>query len=181
MLIGKGPRQVSENLVDLLLECHQRIRSFAKLARTVAAQPNYASDEVVEACQGITRYFSEALPLHVDDEEQSILPRLFGKRPEVDEALVLMQSQHQSHQRPLAQLVALCGDLAQPSARATELGAELCPLSESVERELITHLELEESVIFPAITAHLSVDEQAAIVRELRARRQSTLRPPLDH
>jgi hemerythrin-like domain-containing protein len=36
-----------------------------------------------------------------------------------------------------------------------------------------SHLEREEAYVFPAIEAHLSREEQAVIVRELRARRQA--------
>ena len=179
MLIGRGPREASEDLVDLLLECHQRIRSFAALARKVAEQSDYSSDDVVEACLGVVRYFTQALPLHVEDEEQSIVPRLIGKQSTLDQALTLMQSQHASHQRPLERLVALCGDMAQRSAGAAELGVELRSLAQRLEGELLEHLELEESEIFPAIKRYLSAHEQAEIVRELRARRQLSPTPPL--
>lgn len=177
--IGRGPRQVSDGLVGLLLECHERIRTFGALARKVGEQSDYGSDDVIEASLGVVRYFTQALPLHVEDEEQSILPRLLGKQLAVDRGLALMQSQHASHQRPLERVVALCGDLAKRSAGAAELGAELRPLAQRLELELLEHLDLEEIVIFPAITLHLSADEQAAIVRELRARRQFSPAPPL--
>lgn len=166
--------------MDLLVECHQRIRSFAALARKVSEQSDYGSDDVVEACLGVVRYFTQALPLHVEDEEQSILPRLVGKQSTVDEALTLMHSQHVSHERPLERLVALCGDMAKRSANVGELGADLPLLAQTLEHELLEHLALEESVIFPAIKRYLSGDEQAEIVRELRARRQPLPVPPLN-
>ncbi|HEY5962203.1 MAG TPA: hemerythrin domain-containing protein [Polyangiaceae bacterium] len=172
--IGKGPRQPRENLVDLLLECHQRIRSFSALAREVSEQSEYDSEKVAEACLSVARYFAQALPLHVSDEELSILPRLIGKHPKIDHALALMQAQHTNHRRPLERLVEICSELAQGSPRAIELGAELRPLSQDVERELSEHLRLEESLIFPAIIEHLTNAEQATVVRELRARRQLT-------
>lgn len=180
MLIGKGPRVVSENLVDLLLECHQRIRSFSALAREVSEQSNYDSEEVTNACLSVTRYFTQALPLHVDDEEQSILPRLIGRLPRLDDALALMQAQHAQHQGPLGRMLAICTELAAPSARASELATELRPLAQIVERELGEHLELEESIIFPGISQYLTDTEQAMVVRELRARRQAKPKLPLD-
>lgn len=100
------------------------------------------------------------------------LPPLIGKHADVDDALTVMRSQHAAHQRPLERLTAICTALAQQSANSTELSTELRPLAASLERELIQHLELEESAVFPAISRHLSFDEQAAIVRELRARRR---------
>lgn len=177
MLIGKGPRQASDSLVDLLLECHQRIRSFCGLACRIGERSDYGSDEVAEACLGVIRYFTQALPLHVQDEEQSILPRLIGKQPQVDEALAILRSQHVSHQRPLERLVILCRELAQPSTASAELGLELRSLASGLERELSEHLELEESLVFPAIPAYLSAGVQAEVVHELRTRRQLTPMP----
>lgn len=179
VLIGRGPRQVNDNLVDLLLECHQRIRSFCALACKIGERSDYGSDEVVEACLGVVRYFTLALPLHVQDEEESILPRLTGKQSHVDEALATMQAQHANHQRPIERLVTLCRALAEPSTASADLGSELRAVAPSLERELNEHLVLEESLIFPAIASYLGAEEQAEIVRELRARRQFTPTPPL--
>lgn len=172
MLIGKGPKQTNEGLVDLLLECHQRIRSFSALAVAVSEQPDFQSSEVADACVRVQRYFSEALPLHVKDEEESIAPRLIGKSREVDQALAQMQTQHRTHEAPLRRLLELCGNLRALPAETPAVRTELTELAIRLQSELERHLVLEETTIFPAVRIHLPVDTQAMIVRELRARRQ---------
>ena len=172
MLIGKGPKQTSEDLVDLLLECHQRIRSFSALALAVSGQSDFQSNETVDACKRVQKYFSEALPLHVKDEEESILPRLVGRSREVDDALAQMQAQHRTHETPLRQLLELCGNLRALPEETSDARAELRDLANSLQSEFARHLDLEEAIIFPAVRVHLLTDEQAAIVHELRARRK---------
>src|SRR4051812_25565021 len=94
MLIQIGSPKEPPDIVDILLECHERIRSFTGLARRLASTHGLSEEEVRDAAARVTRYFSEALPLHVADEEQSILPRLSGRSPELDAALNGMQREH---------------------------------------------------------------------------------------
>jgi hypothetical protein len=80
MLIKIGPQKEISDIVDLLLECHERIRSFIGLAGRLANCGPVSDTEVSDAAARVVRYFSESLPLHVADEEESILPRLLGRR-----------------------------------------------------------------------------------------------------
>ena len=54
----------------------------AAILALFAAEPRVG---VLEASRRCERYFSEALPLHVEDEEQSLLPRRRGRTPELDD------------------------------------------------------------------------------------------------
>ncbi|HEU5061001.1 MAG TPA: hemerythrin domain-containing protein, partial [Kofleriaceae bacterium] len=83
--------------VDALLACHDRIRTFVALAGRAAAGAG-APGEIAEACRRIERYFREAMPLHVADEEESILPRLRGREAALDRALAEMHEQHSAHE-----------------------------------------------------------------------------------
>lgn len=65
-----------EDLVDLLGECHERIRRFVAMARQAGSRQGVPADQIAQACIHVERYFTQALPLHVADEEQSIEPRL---------------------------------------------------------------------------------------------------------
>src|SRR5262245_23535436 len=99
MLVRIGPRASSpEDLVDLLLACHERIRNFTAMARAAAEREEAVAADVVDACARVQRYFTEALPLHVRDEEESLLPRLQGRSAEVDRALGVMKEQHERHE-----------------------------------------------------------------------------------
>lgn len=169
MLVNIGQRQRPNGLVGALLECHDRIRSFSGLAVAVGDREELAADQLAEACTRIARYFSQGLPLHVQDEEQSILPRLVGRAPALDDTLAEMRAQHASHEAPLGELIVLCGKL--PQAPDAALRSDFRAVAQLLDRELRRHLELEETRLFPALPVQLGEDEQAAILAELRARR----------
>jgi iron-sulfur cluster repair protein YtfE (RIC family) len=157
------------DLVDLLLACHERIRKFAALAVAVAERQDLPGDEVVEACVQVHRYFSEALPLHVADEDESILPRLQGASPEIDHALRTMHDQHVEHGPKLQSLLRLTEALRVQSDSAA-LKSELAVVAADLEQEFHAHLAMEERILFPALRG-LPGTIQAEIVAELRERR----------
>lgn len=170
--IGKKPRQEASELVALLLECHERIRRFISLARVAGERADLPPSELADACARVERYFGQALPLHVADEEESILPRLRGLSFDVDRALDSMHDEHDEHAPKLRKLLGLCARLReQPEDGAAR--AELTALSSELEQEFAAHLTLEETVLFPALRQQLSDDQRAQIVAELRKRRGS--------
>jgi hemerythrin-like domain-containing protein len=170
MQLGRPPAALDS--VGLLVECHERIRSFLGLARRVGEADAAADPEaVVEAAGRVRRYFLEALPLHARDEEDSILPRLRGLDPAVDAELATMVEEHRGHERPLAALVAACEEIARAPARAAELQPIVLRAAGELALHFEEHLAREESVIFPAIRRLLDSQADAAIVREIRARR----------
>jgi len=62
---------------DLLLACHVCIRAFTALAGRLASADPAPDAEVAAAAQRVHCYHFVALPLHQEDEERSIAPRLF--------------------------------------------------------------------------------------------------------
>ena len=170
MLVPLGPPRQSQDLVDLLLECHARIRHFLRLAEEVGGGAGHAAPAVVEACQRCERYFVQALPLHVADEEQSILPRLRGASPQVDRALDAMHTEHAAHEPLLAELLAAARQVRggpEDTAARSRLRTAAARLAAGLE----PHRRAEEEVIFPAVRGGLGPEVQARIVAELRARR----------
>ena len=95
----------AEDLVDHLGECHERIRRFTILARQAGSWQDVPADQIAQACIDVERYFTQALPLHVADEEQSIEPRLRGLSPRVDQALDAVAQQHRQHEPELKALL----------------------------------------------------------------------------
>jgi len=160
----------SNDLVGLLDACHQRIRRFVALAREAALNRAVPPDQIAQACADVERYFVEALPLHVADEEESIQPRLRGLSPAVDRALDVMAHQHQQH---VPKLEALLRATARVRSTPQDEGArtELAAAATALEAELEEHLALEERVIFPAIREILPREAQSTIIDELRQRR----------
>lgn len=173
MLIGvKGKKSPSpRGIADLLLECHDRIRSFVGMARRLAEAKDAPGEQVQDAAGQVRRYFEEALPLHVQDEEESLLPRLRGQDPVVDAALDKMHAEHGAHERPLAELVRLCRKLADSPEQHADMAQDLSRVVAELDRAFSVHLRNEEETIIPAIGRRLSPAEQEAMVAELRQRR----------
>src|SRR6478752_10243593 len=110
MLVTLGQRAKSEDVVELLLECHGRIRKFLGFARDLAVAHAAPRDEVRQLAAQIRRYFAVSLPLHVADEEELIEPALAGASSEVDAALAAMHAEHEAHAPALARLVGACAE-----------------------------------------------------------------------
>lgn len=159
------------DIVDLLLDCHERIRSMTGLARRLAEAQGLPEAEIVDAADRVRRYFGIALALHARDEDESLVPRLRGKDPRLDAALAEMSREHGEHDEPVARLLAACDVVADEPARLAEVAPALGAAARELERHFEGHLEREEKVIFPAIREHLSRDDLARMVEELRARR----------
>lgn len=171
MLTKIGRRPTKQELVDLLLECHARIRAFTALALRLGELSAAPEDEVRDAASRIADYFERALPLHARDEEDSLLPRLRGLDPELDDELAEMCEEHQEHQPVVADLIALANALRDEPQRHAELAQALREVASELREHFDTHLAREEERIFPALAAHLDPAAQASVVAELRARR----------
>jgi iron-sulfur cluster repair protein YtfE (RIC family) len=172
MLTHIGARRPTEDVVDLLLECHARIRSFTELSQRLAEATGVAPVEVAETAARVRAYFSEALPLHALDEEESILPRLAGRDRQVDASLVAMHRDHVEHAPIVERLVDMCTTLADAPERHAALAPALGAAAATLREHFARHLAEEESIVFPALARLLDAAERAEIVRELRARRQ---------
>ncbi len=169
--LSKRREAQCQDLVALLGECHQKIRHFVDLARDIALHRDVPAEQVAQACADVERYFREALPLHVADEEESIEPRLRGQSPSVDHVLDTMAAQHQQHASKVANLLgAIAKVRSQPCDDVAR--SELAAAAIALRTEFVDHLNLEETTIFPAIRELLPSDTQALIIEELRQRRR---------
>jgi iron-sulfur cluster repair protein YtfE (RIC family) len=173
--IGSRPRSGPSGLVELLLDCHARIRTFVDLAERIAVTPALPKTDIREAAHAVRRYFTEALPLHVADEERTVLPRLVGLDPSLDAALELMRREHRAHGPHVSALIAICLELEAEPGRHAALRAPLMSTTTLLRCDFDSHLETEETLIFPAITQWL-VDQQETMLTELRGRRSSAFR-----
>jgi iron-sulfur cluster repair protein YtfE (RIC family) len=163
MLVELGLKHTGGDVVDALADCHAKIRKFVALARRLAD----ARDDVATAAAQIERYFTQALPRHVADEDEDIAPRLAGRDREIDAALAAGNAEHRAHASHVDRLVAICGELAREPSYPR---GELARLAAELDAQLASHLEREERVLFPAIRA-LPPYEQDAIRAAMRGRR----------
>ncbi len=171
MLVRLGQRTGSGDVTELLLECHGRIRKFLGFARDLAEVRDASPDDVRQVAAQVRRYFAVALPLHIADEEELIEPALVGLRPELDDALAAMRSEHAGHVPAVTRLVTTCDVLERDPRELAGVASVLAATTAGLAAEFEPHLEREERVIFPAL-AQLSAERRAAIQAGMRARRE---------
>lgn len=156
-----------------LLSCHQKIRHFTEVSRTLGEGPKHPPAEVAAAAASVIRYFTEALPKHSDDEDLSIAPRLLAKALSSEEraAVEAMRAEHPRIHAALHDLMPHWTIVRQtPEALAREAPA----IAEGTARLTMlwdAHLSREEALVFPAMERLLSAEELAEIHAEMRARR----------
>ncbi len=171
-MLGKIGRAVAPaDAVDLLLECHGRIRAFLAMARRLGEATGESAQAVSDAAVQVHRYFTLALPLHARDEEESILPRLRGRDPLVDLQLDVMVQEHQEHREPLGRLVDACAEIGADPGRHPRLAGSVLRATTELDRHFLHHLAREEEVIFPAVRRLLDAATDAGVVKEFRLRR----------
>ncbi len=174
MLVQLGQRSNSGDVVDLLSECHGRIRHFLELASRLAATPE-VEPVVVQATAGqVRRYFAEAFPLHLSDEDELIAPRLRGRSSRIDDALARLHADHVAHEPLVGAVIEVCTALRREPRRLDARAAELAAAAAALRSALEPHLLLEEREIFPALRT-LPAQEREAIKRGMRDRRDVIL------
>jgi hemerythrin-like domain-containing protein len=161
----------SDEVPEVLVDCHRRMRQVVTLAADLAARADAPPDEVREVVKRVHRYFTVALRMHEEDEERSLFPRLVARSPALGPTVERLRADHQAQQARVGEVLATCEELlASPerfAARRGALGAAAWALLDSWE----VHLALEEAELFPAVRTALTSAERAAIEDEMRARR----------
>jgi iron-sulfur cluster repair protein YtfE (RIC family) len=170
--LQRRPAEKQEAL-SWLLACHQRIRHFTALAQTLAVTHDATPEDAKEAALAVHRYFTVALPLHEQDEELSLLPRLIGKDPTLDQQLGLMQQEHRQVDAVLSEMLPILARIAQdPNQRAIHVGG-LKTQVKQLEALWQPHLLREETIIFTAAEASLDAAIKDLIMQEMKARRST--------
>jgi hemerythrin-like domain-containing protein len=164
-------RSANEDAASMLLGCHQRIRHFTEVAVRLAENPSAAATERSNAAKNVFRYYSEALPLHEADENDSLHPRLRQVLPEgiLAEANRVMVQQHTEIDALVSGLIPLWDQIQKnPSSQAPDLLSQ----TQRLQQLWTSHLQLEEEQVIPAMRRFLSESDLHAIEAEMRARRQ---------
>ncbi len=162
----------TEDAVDLLTGCHDRIRHFTGVAVKLAHAQGAAPDEIVQAAAGVHRYYSVSLPLHEADEEETLRPRMEAMPDDkVRPALLAMSDQHMAIDELLERLLPLLVMVRNNPDAIAAAGAEMCAITKALDEMFRAHLQMEEEVIFPAIRGGLGETTQAEMLREMQARR----------
>lgn len=160
---------MSETVHDLLMACHSRIRRFCAGLDALAQITDLGDERIQPTARACQRYFSEALALHAEDEEERILPHLeLTLSPSERDAVQRMRREHDRIDEVLPIVLSGLDAMSGPApAAAPAAFGEFTTL-------LLEHIRQEEALIFPALE-RIPPSQQAEIVAQMRARRA----PPL--
>ncbi len=155
---------------SMLLACHQRVLRMCNLLERLCehVRQHGADTQARQAATDILRYFDLAAPLHHQDEELHLIPRLqaAGHTAWADTIL----SQHEIMEAMWRTLGAVLRALEQGDP-APLLSSTLPPRFVALYHE---HIDLEENHAYPAVLSVLSDQEQEKIGKEMEARRKKS-------
>ncbi|MDP1532953.1 MAG: hemerythrin domain-containing protein [Rubrivivax sp.] len=161
-----------EQPYEMLGACHDRVRRSLDLLQRLQAQVGRQGhdDSTRAAAADVLRYFDLAAPLHHEDEELHVFPRLLAGG---DPAMVALVARLQDeHLRMAAAWAALRGPLTSWAGPAPAPAGSLQPLIAGFSALYAAHLEDEDGRVFPAAAALTAPLEVAAMAAEMAARRR---------
>lgn len=169
----KSSAPKTEDAVDLLTGCHDRIRHFTGAAVRLAHAQGATADDISQTAARVHRYYTVSLPLHEADEEDTLRPRLGAIADEkMSHALAAMHEQHQAIDELLERLLPLLVLVESKPGNLQAVAGEMCSITKALDEIFRAHLEMEEAVIFPAIRVALPESVRGEMLREMRARRE---------
>lgn len=171
-LVTLGQRTRPPDLVGALEDCHARIRRFIAIAHRLAGA-DLDPDALRAGAHDVKRYFAEALPQHVADEDL-LEVWLAGRDPALDAVFATMRVDHAAHAGHVAALIEVCEKLERSTGRHAELAPTLARLAAHLEAAFASHLEIEERELFPRLAA-LSAEERRRLQQAIRERRDRVL------
>ena len=173
MKISNAQAHDAPGALGMLEACHARIRGFAQLAGGLSTARNASRAALSEGAAALLRYVSTAFVLHAGDEDQLIAPLVHGRGLDGDAegALRRLPSEHHQLDDRLAGLMPAWRALAEDPSPRVMVGPSLAALSATFRAEVLAHMALEESALYPALRRAISPDEDAELVAAMRARR----------
>jgi pyridoxamine 5'-phosphate oxidase len=160
--------------IAMLRDCHRRIRHFVAILRQVAHhakgyQPNEDQQAAVLAA---LRYFRTSGPLHTQDEEQSLFPRLLQRAStEVIATINQLELEHREAEELHRRIEELYQNWMSEFGLNSIEEEELISATDALEAFYLRHTEIEENVAFSAAETLLNGSEQGTIGEEFAARR----------
>lgn len=181
--IGQKPDHAYTEPLGLLSDCHRRIERFLAVLVTVSEMAHGAplSDDQRQSLTTALQYFRDAAPKHTADEEESLFPRLRAAgAPEVAKALSeveKLESDHAYANRLHAQVDRLGNQWLESGALPPELADHLMALTNELTSIYKTHIETEDTFLFPLARRVLDPAQQREIGEEMSARRSRRCDP----
>jgi len=159
--------------LQLLSDCHRRIEHFLGVLTRVGESVNgILSQEQADALTVSLRYFREAAPKHVADEEESLFPRLReAGAAEALEGLDRLESDHDQADQLHRTAERIGNEWLEGRVNDSEVAEFKLTISELVSL-YTSHIALEDLVIFPAAERLLTSAAKAMIGTEIATRRE---------
>jgi hemerythrin-like domain-containing protein len=174
ILIGQKPDKDFTDPIGVLEDCHRRIEKFLDVLLALAGQTQSSPfrNEQRDAIESALRYFREAAPKHVADEEDSLFPRMRAARH--SEALSDLDELHSDHLTVAENHSAVeelfrrwltDGLLSSPDHE------HLISLLQSLRETYARHIKQEETQLFPHAARLLTPNDLKAVGLEMAKRR----------
>lgn len=163
--------------LGLLTDCHRRIERFLNVLLTISrgAKGNKLDSEQRQAFDLALRYFRDRAPLHTDDEEQSLFPRMREKRNSANEKdltlLDQLHAEHSSASRCHDQMNELGRKWLDDGQLSYHEASTLLNLLEDLIEIYAEHISIEEQKVFPLAATLLDITDLDAIAVEMANRR----------
>lgn len=164
LVLHAAPAAGFDEPFEMLDACHRRVeRMLRLLARLADHLPQHGADEPArQAAADVMRYFDLAAPLHHEDEERHLLPRLRAAGH-----AALADRIADDHVRMAAAWQALRAPLAEIAAGRRPAAFDPAPFA-----ALYTaHLQAEDGEAYPAAMALVGAEDRAAMGDEMARRR----------
>jgi len=179
----RSPAGGFDEPLELWLACHERVQRFCNLlGRLWEHVEKHGSDaEAAESATSIRRYFNEAAPRHHEDEEIDLFPRLLAQLDEqatttdedeaaqVRAAISALTAEHRANEVLWSALDAALAQIARGEAAALDASKV-----EAFGRTYRRHIEVEESVVMPAMQRHFSATDWNDVGAAMAKRRGVT-------
>ena len=179
----RSPAGGFDEPLELWLACHERVQRFCNLLGRVKEHVEKlgADAEAAESATSIRRYFNEAAPRHHEDEEIDLFPRLLARLDEqvtttdedeaaqVRAAISALTAEHRANEVLWSALDAALAQIARGEAAALDASKV-----EAFGRTYCRHIEVEESVVMPAMQRHFSATDWNDVGAAMAKRRGVT-------
>jgi hemerythrin-like domain-containing protein len=175
--IGRKPESFFNNPLGMLSDCHRRIERFLYILITVVRQThgNELSEEQRGAMECALRYFREAAPNHVRDEEESLFPRLREKHETrvatVFERMAELEAEHEMAERTHLEADALGRRWLADGRLSVHEADRFAELVSELSRVYHRHIHVEEVEVYPMAGLVLEPSVVETIGREMAQRR----------
>lgn len=166
-----SPAAGFEQPFEMLEACHERVHRMLELLERLRThvRDNGADIQAQQAARDVMRYFDLAAPLHHQDEELHVFPRLLAQDdPRVAPVVRRLQQDHRAMEAGWREAREVLARIAQGDAAALETGDAAL---EGFASLYGAHIEAEEGIAYPAAQALLDAPALQAMGADMMARR----------